>query len=452
MRKWLIPLLILLAVLVAVAAVWWLRVAGRVEMTTEQRTHLQAEAERLVAHRDSIEQPDAAWVAARMSDDPDADELAQLGQERLEWLAQQHAGLLQTEYADIWNIRDRMRSRLHGTNGNDKLFEAGDRAEVLREDVRFKIELHGEKELSDQQARLFIAETDALIALVNEASACEHIVWFPERTERWLDETELPSGYHAFRLLALRVGVLVELGEVNQAIDEFESLIEVYSRVDWNLSLIGVLCHVISGDLLYREAAKALVEYSTLTPQQVTDWIDVVQKNKRDIVLSIAVDLFQTAYLNVNDPILRFVNGLLFDTKGQWEAEGVSVEDLFGATRRSEAVCLDVAAYVSRERASLMTIEGQLACAEAFKRSPFLIYSNLIDDVEERLQWAGLEFIAARRQHGVLNEEVAEGVLTRWPALRAEWTETSMQLWVRTEFRFGQEPDSPLLEIALEAN
>ncbi len=449
MRKWLIPLLVLLLLLAGggVAYVFWF--AGRVEMTASQRGHLEAEANRLAADRDRVEQQDARWIALQLPDNPSADDLARLGETRLRSLYQIQAETLARDYPELWDAWDHRAKQVSGSNGNDALLQGGELSESIRDDPRFKavFESMGKGEMSVEDRAAFFQATEPLMVLVRRAAASDDIVWIPRRQERWLDETPLtPAGYWVFKVLGVRVRMLAAAGNVDDAMEELDVLMSVYARLDWNLSLMGNLTHAIISDFLLRDAALPLVERHAIPQVRAQRWLELAADARRDVVHSIGVDLIQSARMHTTDPtVFRFVNLCAPDLQQlAVPFSGHSVEELFESVRRNDEVTRNVCAYLKSSRQPLLIPEGQLQIAKAFENSPFLIFGTLRDDVAARLAWSALAVRIAEREQGSLTPDLVDQVLADWPAVRAEWEQDTLKLWCREEYHFGQEPTREL--------
>ncbi|MCA8935600.1 MAG: hypothetical protein KDB68_05290 [Planctomycetes bacterium] len=449
MHKWLILLFVVLLLLAAGVVAYVALVPEPGDLTPTQRAHLQAEAERLAADPTRIRQEDAAWIAQRLGPHPTADELVRLGDERWSYLNQQHAKKLKSDYPDLWFAWER---KTVDENGYDKLQAAGELAKLVWYEARFETLTSNAATVvvSEELRTEYLAETEPVMEAFRDASASKLLVLNPPRMNSFLDTIESPAGYQAFRVLSVRVRLLAEAGLIGQAQDEMDLLMEVYSRVDWDLYLIGVIMHAIASDFLLRYAALPLVETGEVATCRAQRWLELAGRVQRDVVYSIGVDLIQTAHINVTDPYPTFVRATVRDFGEGVTLSPLSVEDMFSAVRRNQAVALDVCRYLHSDHESRLTPEGQLQAARAFERAHFLVLSNLRDDVEARFAWAALDLRIAELETGPLADhpEVVEEVLKRWPAIRVEWHEDSLQLWCRTEYCYRQKPTECLIELS----
>jgi hypothetical protein len=446
MRKWLLLLAILLALLIGAGVFYFM---DREEMTPHQREHLAAEAERLVVNRDKIDQPDAAWIAEQLGSRPSADRLARLGAERMESLNREHAATLERDYPELWDAWALAAEHAGADNGQAALEQAGELAEAIKRDDRFKelMASRGSGDYPREHAAAYLNETQPLLSHMREAATTAHIVWVPPRMESWLDPIDMPMAYHSFWVLSIRVALLADAGRVDEAVDELDLLMDLFSRADWRMSLIASIGHTIVSDFLLRNAALPLVEGRNVDGATARRWLERAAAIRRDLAYAMAIDLVQTAHLNISDPTLGFVSFLAPDSPPEYGMEPRRVEDVFFAMRRNARTCLRVAAYVHGPRLSLLTLEGQQQLGKALENAPFISSGSFIDDLEERLKWAALDLRIAELEQGSLDQTVVNDVLTRWPALRAEWADGTLQLWVRTEYRFGRAPDRPLHEL-----
>jgi hypothetical protein len=453
MRKWLAAIAVLVVILLVAGSVYWFgfRVAEpAIELTDAQRAHLQAEANRLVAVRDAIEQPDAAWIAQRLPDNPTAEDLARLGEQRLQSLKDNRVARIESEFPelwDAWNIRARNAT---GSNGTDALFEAGRLVQPLIYDDRFRKLLDDGATVSAQIRGAFIAETDAAAALVKDAAASDTLVWAAPRQERILDNTPMPDGYYVFRTLPTRVRLLAESGQVDQAVAEMDVLMNVSSRVDWNLSVIGVLVHCIAGERLLVDAALPLIERHGVSAENARAWLKLAGASRRDLAYAMAVDSVAHARMLQHEPEITFARVLRPDLDVPNVKTAFTVEEIFESWRRHSDWCFEFYPYVTGPRASLLTPQGQRDLATAMRTAPFLHLSNYRDDVTDRLRWAALDLRIVEREHGPLSQhpEIVEQVLRRWPGLMPAWDGDTLKVSVRKEYMFGQEPSVPLFELS----
>jgi len=451
MRKWLIPVLVMLLLLSCAVSAYVFWFAGRVPMTANQRGHLEAEAMRLAADRDRVQQQDARWIALQLPDNPSADDLARLGEARLQFLYRLQAEQLAREYPELWDAWDRRATQLSGSNGNDALFQGGELSEAIRNDPRFKavFDSMGKGELSADDRAAYFQATEPLTGLIRQVAGADDIVWIPRRQERWLDETPFPEGHWVLKVLCVRVRLLAAAGSVNDAMDELDLLMSVYARLDWNLSMIGNLTHAIVSDFLLRDAALPLMERHQVPKGRALRWLELAADSRRDVMYSIGVDLIQTARLHITDPTMfGFVNSCAPDLQQlAVPLSGHRVEDLFQSVRRNGQVTRDVCAYLKSSRQPLLTPEGQLQIAQALEKSPFLILGTLRDDVDARLAWSALAVRIAEREQSSLTPGLVDEVLADWPAVRAEWDKDTLTLWCREEYRFGQAPARELCKL-----
>jgi len=435
---------VLVVLLAGSAAAWF--VLSEDELDPELEKHLKAEARRLAANPEAIEQEDARWIADQLGRNPSARRLYDLIEERSKYQAEQAAERLKKDYPDFWDYPTHRAKSIKGTNGIDALNAVKELVDELREDERFKSYVVLRKgPLDDETAEAFLKETAPVATAIRKALEADVIVHFGQRLDSMLDEIEFPVTYYIVGLMVAKAKLQKERGDLAGGTDTVTLALRLHSRLESNNGLIPALFHVVSADLLFDLCVRPYALEDEVSTGTLREWLALGTAAELDFVTALAVELSDMRRQVVADAeLLKGAPELMIDERG-----ARSVEDYFREVNAYADMAFTCADYARKERRSLRDVAAVVEAFEALEvGTPISVGANLRDAAKFYWRWAGLEMRILQRESGPLidqREAVEEKLKQNWPALTPKWKEDgTLELWLNHEVLPFNEPTKPL--------
>jgi hypothetical protein len=414
---------------------------------------LWAESRRLAALRLSIEQPDAAVIAAMLPEEPSAHDLRAAVISRYRALCGHFARRVELEHPDFHDSTAAWARRYPGENGWSLLQELGDGLQLLQQDREIYGLLHaGIEELDSFPAALVtrvMTATDHLPDTLARALAAEHLFIPPQQFESHLADVSLPPLTYIARAAGMRALLLARSGEKEQAVREFTSLMEVIAKMRVGDSLIGSLVLVVVSEMALVQYALPLADNPEVEIAVLRQWLELGRAMEPAMLRSVAVELAQGIRLmaNVSDELASHMVAELRAQEGE-----AKVESLFADWRKWLGGRLDYLAWAASRQGSPRDKASLEAARESTSGVGFLMYANFVDAAKAHWIWAALDMRILERERGALSEHmdaVHARLAEAWPALRAEFRANELQLWVRPEHALDMPQRDPLVTLQL---
>lgn len=436
MRIWL-PILVLLIAAGSVAA-FYLQAEG--EEPSPLDKHLAAEAQRLAADPDAVEQEGAAWIAKQLGQDRSAKRLRELMKQRLAHVFKAYANRLKEEHPEFYDYPAHRARTITGSNGAAEIQAVRDKIDALHEDKRFAPMFHGHVPYADagkETREAFLEESAPILNAVRKAVAADEIVFVLRRPEKtFLDavSVEYPPISRLMRALVARAHMHLVEGRVNAWREEFTLALELVTRAAVEGSSLASLFHLVADQVALQSGALEFAKNDAVPTEFLREWLELGRRFQLDVVLALAVE--SADWVRIADSDERTVRNR---AHGLERDDGFrSIEEHFKEARIHLDARMKVIEFAKQERPPLHTVEGIKAAHEfAAGLSAILQFGHSLHDAAcSTWAWAGLELRILEREHGPLHEnrELVDAALEAWPTLRAEWKGNTLELRAKPEY------------------
>jgi hypothetical protein len=415
-------------------------------MNPKLEEHLLAEARRLAADPDAIEQPDARWVAGQLGRRPTAKRLQELVAQRTAYILRQEAKYIQEKYPRFWNYQEYHASQITGSNGADALNEVRELARSIRNDDRFRDCFDRRDFQPDAETTAaFLAESQPVLEAARKALEADVIVEIHARMNSLLDPLEIPTSYYIIRVLDARARLQAGEGMLQDSQESLTVALQIHSRADLVGNLITFLLLVEANSILVETCVAHLPRLHEVPVEVLREWLELGKAAEFDLLRAFAYEFADSPRTLVHE----IDNNEEFAASMGRLSVNQSVEEHFEEFVGYSESRKHIIELASRTTFDLRTPEGAHDAAEHLRRSTLLIMSNDRDCMEAYLIWAALELRILERESGPLAEqqEAVEAVLKSWPGLRAVFAEDAVELWLDHEVLPWNKPDRPLISL-----
>lgn len=449
MRIWL-PILVLLIAAGGVAA-YFFNADDNADEPSALDKHLAAEAARLAANPDAIEQEDAAWIAKRLGDKPTAERLRELFKQRMEHILKENAERLKKEFPQFYDYPAHLTKELKGSNGASELEAVGPLAEAVRDDPRYKAAMEGGDvdyaELPADVRSGLLKDTEPVMGGIRAALAADEIVFIAPRPETFEDSIKIDFGskLNVIRTLVARSRIHAVNGDPETAAAEFNLAIELLSRVRMEGNLIEALIHVVASGIAWHNGALPLARNEAIKVEHLREWMQLARSINVDIMLALALEFADHIRIpgRTLDKVWTEADQLVREDENQ------SVEEFFAYRRRYAPGYWAVIEYAAKPRPPIHSAQVLRDIHQLNLRTDPDISANVRDAAIATWEWAGLEMRILERVHGPLHEnrELVDAALKDWPALRAKWNGDTLELWIKDDFAPGLSSTSAIVTL-----
>lgn len=428
--------------------------AGACGEETEELTlndHLRQEAERLARAPDKIEQPDAKWIAQQLRNEPTAQRLRDLINQRFEEMWGEYAKRLKRDFPEFHDYPGYLRQSIKGDNGIDEIEAVAELAyELAHDDPRFEGLLTGNDfdpaGLDEQTKASLLKEAERIVEVLEQADEATAIVHLPERPETVLEfGTQFLSMTSVAQLVGARVRILAADGNLEQARRELTTLVSVTSRLRTEYSLIAHLFNLVAREVMLKETVLKLAVVKEVPVKDLKRWLELGRKNHPDVMIAFACEFADAIRVQEGgDDTFDNADGL------EGVEEFITVEEFFREWRRDAEGRFAVMEYALNPHPPVHTPEG-LADAVEFDRQvgPLLAF-NVWDAVRGYWLWLALELRIFERENGPLHEhrEEIEALITAHPWLKPRWDGEVLEVWTLNASGDEYIVDNPLFKLA----
>jgi hypothetical protein len=405
---------------------------------SEFSRHLASEASRLASTKGEIEQEDAAWIAGQLGRNRRASRVRELLIQRTGHVYEHYSERLKDEYPKFWHYPEGWELERQGSNGMDDLEAVTKHADTLRfgpqsewlrnlEDFDFST-------LSNEETDTFMRESLAIRQAFQRAAAADGVYYFIPRMESLLDITDTVPHSSPFRVALARVRIHAEASDYDAAARELQIILRVLGRIETN-GLIHQLLRKANEKMVFKAGVQPLAASGKVPVEVLKEWLEIGRSIDPDMMLYLALDLASIARVmpsdwpweDDGDSDLDYFELFMTGDEGY-----KSIEEYFDNVHEHYASTFKLCTYAVQDRPSLRSLEGVQEALALDKETHTLLQGHIMDNAVAGWRWAVLELIIAEREHGPLREnpDVVENVLRSWPGLRAEWTDTALELWI----------------------
>jgi len=404
--------------------------------------HLAAEAVRLAANADKIEQEDAAWIASKLGRSRRASRVRELLNERVIHVYEQYSERLKAEHPELWHYPRDWGQENRGRNGMDALQSVSKLADDLtsysqKNEWLRKLEDFDSSTLSKSDAEAFMRASRMVPHALMSAAKADGVRYFLPRMESFLDAFDSQPSTSVFRVAVARVRIHAQAGDYDAAVQEMQTIMQVLGRMEV-IGLIQQLLVNVNEKLVFQAGVKPLAISGKVPVEVLQEWSNIGRSISLDPVLSIALELAGNTRVNAAEwrTMVNTESDLdWIEMNLGYGDPYLSLEEYFEEIHRMWSERFKVFAYAMGERPPSRSLEGVQEALAAEPDGYAGFQRSIMDNAVGGWRWAALELLIAQREHGSLrdNPEVVENVLQSWPGLRAEWTEDAVELWINPD-------------------
>lgn len=420
--------------------------ASETDESSQLDQHLRTEVMRLTFDIEAVQQPDARWIAERLSENPTPEYLRELIKQRYLDIHTEEADRIQREFPDIYDRQRALQDQLGPTNGLPRIESAAAVAEELRKEKRFKsllgFPIQPEELPQELRAEFFnrTASVHGAFKSVHEEGLPVYLYARPSELQEMADG--LWRWYDASKVQLGRIRLYMQANEALKAASELEVMLGVYARTHAEASFLDALMFVVFNEQLV-DVCLELADSVSITTERLESWLALGRAMQLDFMVAFALEAVDRQRLIGHGQAYQDID------VADWLDDKDSVEDFFSEERRWLEGPYALAEYASNPHPRLDTVQGQKDARQLDTRTEFLMRSNTSDAAKSTLRWTALELRVLERKIGSLqsNRDAVARVVGASGLLRPVWNSTTLEVWIDYDVFYGNPEPKPLFTL-----